>query len=81
MSDVIQQAKVEVKKVEGEVKTEVAVAQVVFKHIGVAEFDALVARVEAIEKDVVRSIDNLESRIHVVFKHIGVDVKKFFSKL
>jgi len=73
MSDVIQQAKVEVKKVEGEVKTEVAVAR--------AEFDALVARVEAIEKDVVRSIDNLESRIHVVFKHIGVDVKKFFSKL
>ena len=73
MSDVIQQAKVEVKKVEGEVKTEVAVAR--------AEFDALVARVEAVEHKLVGRILTLEGNIKAALTHMGQDAHKFFAKL
>lgn len=56
MSDIIQQAETEVKKVE-------AVAR--------EEFDALVARVESLEKSAVSEIKSLEAKVKAVFKRIG----------
>ena len=73
MSDVIQQAEAEVKKVEGEVKAEAAVAR--------AEFDALVARVEAVEHKLVGRILTLEGNIKAALTHMGQDAHKFFAKL
>jgi hypothetical protein len=73
MSDAIQQAEAEVKKVEGEVKAKVAVAR--------AEFDALVARVEAVEHKLVGRILTLEGNIKAALTHMGQDAHKFFAKL
>jgi len=73
MSDIIQKAEAEVQKVEGEVKTEVAVAR--------AEFDALVARVEAVEHKLVGRILTLEGNIKAALTHMGQDAHKFFAKL
>lgn len=56
MSDIIQQAKAEVKKVE-------AVAR--------EEFDALVARVESLEKGAASEIKALEAKVKALFKRIG----------
>jgi len=67
MSDVIQQAEAEIKKVEGEVKAEVIKVETVARE----EFDALVARVESLEKGAVSEIKALEAKVKAVFQRIG----------
>ena len=56
MSDIIQQAETEVKKIEAVTK---------------ADFDALVARVESLEKGAASEIKTLEAKVKAVFQHIG----------
>ena len=77
MSDIIQQAEAKVKKVEGEVKTEVIKVETVARE----EFDALVARVEAVEHKLVGRILTLEGNIKAALTHMGQDAHKFFAKL
>lgn len=56
MSDIIQQAETEVKKIEAVTK---------------ADFDALVARVESLEKGAASEIKALEAKVKALFKRIG----------
>lgn len=77
MSDIIQQAEAEVKKIAGEVKVEAVKVEAVARE----EFDALVARVEAIESKLVGRILKLEASIKAALTHMGQDARKFFAKL
>lgn len=77
MPNVIQKAEAEVKKIAGEVKVEAVKVEAVARE----EFDALVARVEAIESKLVGRILTLEASIKAALTHMGQDARKFFAKL
>lgn len=68
MTDLIQEVKTEVEEAKTEVEVEVEV------EVARAEFDALVARVEAIEK----VVESRAQKIVAAFKHLGHDVRSLF---